>query len=183
MATQIKKLVQGPLTASPAEAPAVIFKLPPTVNGDGETVDGKTFLLSLENLSEDIITRLALHGLSQKVGDSFAGAGEEPNPLKYAEERIIETYEQLRKGEWRVTVAGGPRASLLARALARVTGHSLEEAIEVVEGLDDEQKKAIRKDPAIKKASADIKLEDAQKAKERAEGAAGEGSDLAGLFT
>lgn len=182
--TQIKKLVQGPLTAAAQDEegnalpPVVTFKFP----------DDTEQSLDLSTLSPDVIMRLAIHGASQKIGDSFAGAASEENPLAYAKGRVADVMKQLQNAEWRVTVAGGPRATLLARALARITGEDLEDCIEVVENLEDEQKKALRKDPRIKQASADIKLEDAQKAKERAAAAGGVDNadaqaDLGSLFS
>ena len=171
MATQVKKVVQGPFTALERDddgndlEPGVTF-----------VVDGEEHTILLSELPESVVTRLAVHGISQKVGDSYASAAsvEDMTPLAYAKKQIAETIQQLRGGEWRVTVAGGPKATLLARALARVTGRTLEESISAVENLNDEQKKAYRKDPRIVAASAEIKLEDAQKAKERAANRAGQ---------
>lgn len=185
-----KKEVFGPLTANTDHEPAVQFKLPNTVNAAGETVDGEKYLLLLSELSPEIVTRLAVHGLSQKVGDSFAGAADEPDPVAYAIARIKDTWEQLKRGEWRVTGTGGPRATLLGRALARVSGHTIEEAMAVLQDKEDSLSeeefkaflKALRADPSIKQAQADIKLEDAQKAKERASGASGTKADLGALF-
>lgn len=35
--------------------------------------DGRSFVAKLENYSNDIVDRLALHGMAQKLGDSCAG--------------------------------------------------------------------------------------------------------------
>jgi hypothetical protein len=186
----IKKQVFGPLTAHAEEAPAVKFVGP--ANADGKPAQEVT--ISLSDLSPEIVTRLALHGLSQKIGDSYAGAAAEPNPTKYSFEQIEDVIGQLKRGEWRVTAAGGPKATLLAKAIARVTGRDLDDVVEMLEGLDDDDttdpagkvvpgKKSLQKHPAIVQAKADIKLEEAQKAKERAAGkSTGEAPDLSTLL-
>lgn len=173
MATQIKKFVSGPLTADKDAPAGVAFKA-----GD-ETI----VALALSELSPDVVTRLAVHGLAQKIGDSYAGAADEADPLAAAKAWIAETVDQLKKGDWRVAaVGGGPRASLLAKALARATGQSLEDAIAVVDLLPDEDvgdqpgKKTLRK--ALKAQMAEISAEEAQA---RAAKAKGQGGDTAGL--
>jgi len=176
MSTQIKKVVAGVLTANPEAKPGVIFTLP----------DGKQFAIALGDLPPTVVTRLAVHGLSQKIGDSYAGASEAESPLAYARGAIEETIKQLLAGDWRVAAAGGgPRATLLARALARVTGKALEDSIGVVDNLTDDAKKELRANPAIKASTAAIKLEDqaaqAEKLKKVA-AAGGDATGLAGLF-
>lgn len=179
MAVQIKKTVIGPLTATPGN-PGVAF-----VSGD-EAIAAVT----LESLPKDVVTRLALHGLSQKIGDSYAGAASAERPFAYAVEAIKETIAQLMRGEWRVAaVAGGPRATLLARAIARATGQALESIMatlaEQEATLDEEGYKTLlkqlRADPAVKQATAAIKLEDAAAEAEKAKGVTGE-SGLAAIF-
>lgn len=158
MGTQIKKTVSGPLTANEDGMPAVTFDFP----------DDSQIVAEFGKLPEEVQIRLGVHGLAQKLGDSFSGAGKEENPLGYAKRRVSEVLAQLTAGDWRVTGEGGTRASLLARALSRVHGSDVEDCINVIDGMDDEAKKKLRKDPRIVQATADIKLEDAQAAKERA---------------
>ena len=199
MAAQIKKIVLGPLTRAEEEpalkgtdyegtVPAneragVIFVFPKRADEDKP----RALRFDLENIGTETLTRLAVHGMSQKLGDSFAGAANEADPLKFAEESIDAVWKQLQSGEWRATGgAGGPKASMLAKALSRVMGRDLEECIEVVDGMTDEDKKKLRKDPRIKQASADIRLEEAQAARERAgkqaQEAGGDTGDLGSLF-
>jgi hypothetical protein len=109
--------------------------------------------------------RQFIHGGSQKVGDSYAGASQSDNALEYAKVAVRETIAQLYAGDWRATSASGPRVSDLARALARVTGKTVEAAHAFVEGLDDEQKKAWRAKAKVKAMLATIA---AEKAAERA---------------
>jgi hypothetical protein len=200
MATQIKKVLAGPLTAKAEEPAAVSFVA-------GDAVLGQVKIESLPGMTEKLykqivgacpmLVRLAIHGISQKGGDSYAGAANEPDPMAYAAASIKETLEGIMANVWRVTSAGGARVTLLARALARVTGNTPEAAQGVVDlhsERDDEGKpsekgaawlKAIRARGDIKKASADIKEEDAKAAKAKLAGVEmpTDAADLAGLFT
>lgn len=167
MSAQIKKAVFGALTAAPDQPAGVAFTFP----------DGHVETIRLSELPREMVERLAVHGLSQKGGDSYASAGNEDNPLAAAKEWLAATLKDLRAGAWRVTTAGGFRATMLAKALARVTGRTVEEAQSVVDvnsDLDDDGKpsekgkawlKSMRANEQIKAATAAITLEE-QKAKE-----------------
>jgi hypothetical protein len=157
MATQIKKVVFGPLTVNATEPAGVEFVGPA----------GSIVKVLLSELSPEMRDRLAVHGLAQKIGDSYAGASEEPDPLASSIAWIGETATQVRANDWRVSSVGGggPRASLLAKALARATGNSLEDSIAVIDLLGDEDldgqpgKKSLRK--ALKGIIATITAEEA----------------------
>lgn len=180
--TNIAKEVYGPLTKEghTQDAPAVEVVFP----------DGNTERVALSDLPAEVVTRLAVHGLSQKLGDSYASAGQQENPLAFAKQRVADVAAQLREGDWRVTSEGGTTVTLLGRALARATGQTEEAAMAKIrereEGDEDEGKafkKALRAHPDIKKATADIKAEDAKKAQERAAGLeTGEAPSLGQLF-
>lgn len=184
MAKQISKVVSGVLTARADAEPGVQF-----VGPDGAVLGA----LNVSQLSDDVKTRLIVHAISQKVGDSYAGAGDADDPVAFSKSAISETIAQLLAGEWRVSAgAAGPRATLLARALARVTGKTVEEAMSVLENLDDAgdagkaKVKAIRAMDAVKAATAAIKLEDQKAAQAKLEAQAAKGGNadsLAALFT
>lgn len=66
---------------------------------------------SLDEVSGDIKHRLAMHGMSQKIGDSAAGSeGQE------AYDSIISTWNTLKDGKWaeRVSTGGGEKISISA---------------------------------------------------------------------
>jgi hypothetical protein len=110
--------------------------------------------------------RLAIHGASQKIGDSYAGVAKETDPLAAAKAAVAETIKQIYDGVWRVNAGGGPRVNDLAIAIARVTGQSLEGedgAVAYVAAMSDEDKKVMRKKPKIAAELAKIALEKAQK--------------------
>ena len=92
--------------------------------------DGRSFVAKLENYSSDIIDRLALHGMAQKLGDSCAGK-DESEWLK-----TIEALDaQLRKGDW-----GAERGSGLEDKL-----ESAEDRVAEYDNMTDDEKRAVSK--------------------------------------
>lgn len=191
MATQIKKTVTGPMTAIEDGPAGVLIQFP----------DEASASLKLSDLKPEVVQRLAIHGLSQKLGDSYAGAAkvEGETPLAFAKRRVAEVIQQLLNGEWRVTTEGGPRVTELAKGLARATGKTVEEAVQALADkqaeLDNEEKKKadnpwkqwsaeLRAQPAVDEAIKAIRLEEAQAAaaKKPAE-AAKPTIDLGGMFS
>lgn len=121
--------------------------------------------------------RLAIHGASQKIGDSYAGVAKESDPLAMAKANVKDTIAQIYAGTWRVnSTGGGPRVNDLAVAMARVTGEPLEGedgTVAYVAAMSDDDKKAMRKKPKIAAALAAIAAEKAaERAKKLAEAAA-----------
>ena len=107
--------------------------------------------IALGDLPDSIKSQLAMHGLSQKVGDSYAGA----ETIDKAVACAAKVVEDLKAGNWTMRVAGsGPRITLLIEAIARIAGKTIEETSEVINELDDEQKKALRKAGGVKKVRA-----------------------------
>ncbi len=137
-------------------------------------VNDSNLTVSLTDLPDEIKTRLACHGLSQKLGDSYAGA----ESVDDAYASACRVRDELLAGNWsapRASGGGAIRTTLLAEALARVATVGLrstnpnadeitvEQAREVLEEMDDDDKKSLRKDAGIQKVIAEIKLERATK--------------------
>lgn len=133
-----------------------------------EFEDKTEMSVDFSKLSQDIKIRAMFHGISQKVGDSYAGAAKaEEGALAYAKRAVSETLAQLYAGDWRSASEGGPKApSDLAVAMARVSGKTPEACQAFVGTLTDEEKKTWRKKAKIAAALATIA---AEKAKARAE--------------
>lgn len=148
-----------------------------TIEGDVLTItfeDGNVLTVDINNIPSEIQTRLAMHGLSQKCGDSYAGAEAEE-----AFGKAEAVAKDLQEGNWSTRVAAaGPRTTQLAEALAAATGKSIEEAAAKLETLDDEQKKGLRAHPQIKGELAKIKAAKAAKAAEKAAAEAGDAAPL-----
>ena len=119
----------------------------------------------LTGFSDDILERATLHGLSQKLGDSYSGAAGDVTKAKAA---LIETLDALRAGDWNRKGGGFSSGGIWVEALARAAGEDVEKALAVWNEADDDMKKAFKKDERIKLAKAEIELE---RAKAKAEGA------------
>lgn len=130
--------------------------------------NGDTLSIALSDIPEELHADLALHGLSQKIGDAYAGA---KGDYAFAFAAASKVAEQLKNGEFRASRGSGeskPRVSELAAAVSRVKDISLEEALTILENLDDDAKKAVRNHPQVKLAIQQIRLEKASKEAEKA---------------
>jgi hypothetical protein len=141
--------------------------------------DGSVLTANLSELSDEMRTQLALHGLSQKIGDSYAGEDAEN-----CETIAGKVWEQLVEGNWSVRTGGGagPRISQLAEALSRATEESVQDCVAKIADMDDETKKSVRSHPTIKAHLAQIKLEKAEAEATKATlDSAGESFDFSSL--
>lgn len=97
--------------------------------------------------SHPLFVRLAQHGADQKIGDEFAGL-DDPEDCVVAFEQIA---ERLQGGEWteKKQSEGLAGTSMLARALAEVTGKPLAEVKAKLASTPKEMKAAIAKQKAV----------------------------------
>lgn len=137
-------------------------------------VDGAdAIVVGLSELPQTILPALALHGLSQKMGDSYSG---EQLPSE-ARAKAADVLERLLAGEWSVRRERGPGStSLTIEAIAALRSLSTDQVKAVWESLDDDQKKAIRADDTVKAKMAEIK---AARLAEKAKDSGGEDDILA----
>lgn len=111
--------------------------------------NGETVRVEIEPTSE-VARQAAGHGLSQKLGDSAAGA-ENTND---AFENVLEIAGRISKGEWskaRTAGEGGSAkgASELVEALVKVLGQPKEVVRDMLSKLSQGDKMALRKTPAV----------------------------------
>lgn len=143
---------------------------------------GEPLVVSGKSLPQSIQVHALLHGISQKVGDSYSGVDTPEQARVFAQAAV----DQLMAGDWKQPATGGSGGtgdSVLCEALARASGHSLEDATAVVAKLDDDQRKALRKRPAVKAQIEAVKIERAMRRQKAAEEAAQQtGDDLAAMF-
>lgn len=139
--------------------------------------DGKDFTALLDGIPQEIVNRLALHGMSQKLGDSYASA----MSIKEAREGVTALYNALKEGSWTLRGESGPRITVWVQALARAAKVTEEEALKKWDEMKEEDRKALKNHPGMKAAKAEIDLEKAQKAMQGAE-MPEEGADLSKLF-
>ena len=115
-------------------------------------VGAGTLDVNLFDMSEDMIQRLAMHGLSQKLGDSYSGA----LSGKDAERLAQEVYERLKKDIWASRSSTG---SLAAEVLARAVGVDIATAAAKWAEMDDKTKASVKKHPSYQVARAEILAE------------------------
>jgi hypothetical protein len=127
--------------------------------------NGQSLQATLKGLSPEMVERLAVHGLSQKIGDSASGFAKDRDFLG-AFGAMSAVWENLQQGMWASRSGGG--TSDLVAAIAKIKGVSLEDAQGAVDKATEEQLKELKKHPAIKEAIAKIQ---AARAKEAAKGA------------
>jgi hypothetical protein len=114
---------------------------------------GRTLSISLPALTPEICHRLALHGLEQKVRDSYAGASSPEEAYGLASKVV----DALLAGNWTVRGPAEPRqdsADLLAQAVvaaAAAAGKSLDLATVKAKlaGLDRSALSKLRSDPRV----------------------------------
>lgn len=137
--------------------------------------DGSESEVALESLPAEIVSMLALHGLSQKLGDSYASV---KGDVAEAKKRYEAVLTQLQNGEWKKAREGGGEGSAkvteLAQAIARFRNAPLEKANAAVAGASPEQKKAWQGNPNIKALIATIRAEKAAERAAKAQAKAGE---------
>lgn len=149
-----------------------------------EFTNGKTVECSLTELNEKVRNRAALHGLSQKGGDSYAGA--ESADEAYA--AAVATFTGLKgeNGEWATRGVGEGGTTILVEALFRVSEHegrTMEECTAIVAEMSDDQKDGVKAIPGIKAAMDAISAERAAaRAEKSKKDAAEKPFDYSSLF-
>jgi hypothetical protein len=144
------------------------------IEGDVITIKfletNEELVVDINKIPAETISRLAMHGLSQKLGDSYAGANEGESFAKASA-----VAGDLIEGNWSTRVAAsGPRSTQLAAALAAATGQTLEDCAAKLESMDDDAKKELRAHPQIKMELANIKAKKAQEDAAKAVAAVGD---------
>ena len=112
------------------------------VLGNGVKVIG-----DLSRMPEDVVERLAIHGLSQKVGDSTSNLSK-ARDFHAAFGAMQDVVDNLEKGLW--SVRGGSSTSDLVAALAELQGTDTETVQAAIDAATEEQVAELRKHPQIK---------------------------------
>ncbi len=129
-----------------------------------------TSTLVVAQLPADMVAKLLVYGVKQKVQDSYSGKDQ-----KDAAVSAVETVKQLMEGTWAVRRAGGgPSFTLVVQALARAMQKTEAEAQELFDRLDADVQKGLGKHaelaPHIEAIRADRAIKRAQDAAKKAEG-------------
>lgn len=122
-------------------------------------VNGETRLFTIP---EVLASKFALHGAEQKLGDEIAG-------LEDVEDAVLaidELMDRLNAGDWSVRreSSGLAGASVLARALAELTGKPHSQVKEDLKGLSHAEKVALRDHPKLSPIIARLEVNKKKKA-------------------
>lgn len=129
-------------------------------------VNGETRTFAVPS---SLLYQFAAHGASQKLGDEISDVTD----IEDAIEVIDQLMQRLEKGQWFAnregTASGLSGASILAKALVKVTGQPIAVVREYLGGLDNKTKAALRVSAEV--APAVKALEDEKAARAAAKGA------------
>ena len=117
--------------------------------------NGKKLVCIIDDLPAEMVTRLALHGASQKVGDSYAAATENGWSVDDCFAEASAVWQNLIDGTWSDRAG---RVSGVVAAMAEVFGKEYDECLAVWGKLDAKAKRAVAKDPKIVKHLAEREL-------------------------
>ena len=160
--TKVYRDVEGKETRTPDGGTiAVVLKF----------LNGRDVVVSMPDLSDEIKHIAAAHGIAQKVGDAFAEAQGDTNLAHGLAQNMA---NRLEAGEWNIRGEGGASATLLAEALANVTGRPLAEVIGKINDMEKAEKEGLQKHPQI---VAEIAKLQAERAAQKAQAAAALAAD------
>lgn len=131
------------------------------VLGNGLKVEAR-----ISELPESMRLQLALHGLSQKVGDAAAGFSK-AGDYSGAFGAMQQVVDNLYAGQWSTRGQGGGISDLV-QAIAELRGVELDAAQAAIDAMDEEQIKRVTSHPQVKAKVADIKAMRLAKAAENA---------------
>ena len=107
--------------------------------------NGESVTVNLDDFEGDMIQKLAIHGVTQKLGDSYASA----ESVSEAVERFYGVFNALKAGDWNVGKSAAT-GGIWVEALAQASGKTLEEAQELFASMGEEKQKAVKKHPEVK---------------------------------
>lgn len=148
-----------------------------TVNGEVVGVrftfaNGNVFEVDARDLDTAMQFRYCVHGIGQKLGDTYAGAKTKGWTVDDCEAAVRELWKASCEGNFTVSRSAGGKLLEAFIRVAVASGSTADEARELFATYDDDTKAELRKVPQIKAALAEIEAERAAKA---AEDAADEG--------
>jgi hypothetical protein len=131
--------------------------------------------IDLGAFPDDVMRIAAFHGIKQKISDSYAEA---KGDIDFARASVQDMVKRLQGGEWNVGGTGVAKESLLAKALAELTGQDLSDCIAKLATKTKEEKAEMRKHPQLKPIL--LRME-AERAQERASAAQAAAQDAPAL--
>ena len=135
-----------------------------SVTADGKVqvrLDFRNGETRLFTLPDNLLNKFAAHGAEQKLGDEIAGLNDVEDCVLAVDELI----DRLYNGEWSVKreANGMAGTSVLVRALVELTGKTVEQIKQFLNGKSQAEKVALRNNPKIKPIVERIEAEKASK--------------------
>lgn len=118
-----------------------------------EFSNGNVVRVNLDSFPDSMQRKFAVHGIAQKLGDSYANA----ESFSQAFARFESLLTQLRHGIWNIgrSATGG----IWVEALQRATGSPMEDCLAKWDGLTKSGKVDLKKIPQVRAAHAAIQAE------------------------
>lgn len=109
--------------------------------------NGASATVELDSFNADLQLAFALHGISQKFGDSYASA----TTVTEARSAFDDLYDQLMNGDWEKRREGGKAKEepLLVEALARIYNSPVEAVRPLVEAMKPAERRAMEADGEV----------------------------------
>ena len=120
--------------------------------------NGASATVGLDTFGEEMQLAFALHGISQKFGDSYASA----TTVTEARNAFDDLYDQLMNGDWEKKREGGGKVKeepLLIEALARIYQSTVEAVRPLVEAMKPAERRAMEADGEVARVILAIRAE------------------------
>lgn len=119
--------------------------------------DETSTFIKWDDISEAMQTRAMQHGLSQKLGDSYANS---EGSVATAKVKFQEVLDGIMEGDW--NRKGGTTGGIWVEAFAKAAGESLEDAMIAWDKLTEDERKEVKKHPDVILAKANLDVEKAK---------------------
>ena len=127
------------------------------VTNDGLTfawADESSTFIKFDDIPEAMKIRAMQHGLSQKLGDSYASS---EGSITLAKSKFDEVLKGIMEGDW--NRKGGTTGGVWVEAFAKAAGETIEDAMAAWDKLDDDARKEVKKHPDVIMAKAKLDVE------------------------
>lgn len=125
-----------------------------TFNWADET--STSFVLSAYPAS--MVEALAMHGLKQKLGDTYSGALNNGWDIARCKLEVEEVHVSMVSGDFNRKGGGASTGGILIEAIAAVTGATIEDVLTKWNAMDDDTKASIKKREDVKVEQRKIEL-------------------------
>ena len=119
--------------------------------------DETSTFIKWDDIPEAMKLRAFQHGMSQKLGDSYASS---EGSVSTAKAKFDDVLKGIMEGDW--NRKGGTTGGVWVEAFAKAAGESIEDAMVAWDKLSDDERKEVKKHPDVIMAKANIDVERAK---------------------